>query len=63
MAFSLAQLFAEKQSQQYALHQRYINSTLARVQGMIGFDKIMRAGEEDSNLIPMNPVSRFLQQF
>lgn len=43
--FSLAQLIERRQHEQYALHERYINPSLTRVQGIIGFDKIYARGE------------------
>ena len=45
MAFSIAELLEEQKSEQYALHRQYINPSLARVQRIIGFDKIYRRGE------------------
>ena len=45
MAFSLAQLIQERQSEQYALHQRYVNPKLTRALEIIGFDKIWARGE------------------
>lgn len=45
MAFSLRQLITERQSEQYVLHQRYINPSFARVQALIGFDKLYSRGE------------------
>ena len=45
MAFSIVGLIEKRQSEQYALHTQYINSGLARVQGIIGFDKIYSRGE------------------
>ncbi len=45
MAFSLAQLIAQRQHEQYPLHERYINPSFARVQGIIGFDKIYARGQ------------------
>ena len=45
MAFSLAQLIQERQSEQYALHQRYLNPKLTRALAIIGFDKIWARGE------------------
>jgi ornithine--oxo-acid transaminase len=45
MAFSLAELIAERQEEQYSLHRRYVNPGLARVQGIIGFDKIWARGQ------------------
>jgi ornithine--oxo-acid transaminase len=45
MAFSVLQLLERRQSEQYALHRRYINSSLACVQTIIGFDKTYTRGE------------------
>jgi acetylornithine/succinyldiaminopimelate/putrescine aminotransferase len=45
MTFSLAQRIEKRQSKQYALHQQYLNSSLARVQRIIGFDKIYTRGQ------------------
>jgi len=45
MTWSLAQLIEKRQSEQYALHTRYINPSMARVQAIIGFDKIYTHGE------------------
>jgi ornithine--oxo-acid transaminase len=45
MTFSLAQLIEERQEEQYPLHRQYVNPSLARVQGIIGFDKIWARGE------------------
>jgi ornithine--oxo-acid transaminase len=45
MTFSLAQLIAERQDEQYHLHLRYVNPSMARVQAIIGFDKIYTRGE------------------
>ncbi len=45
MTFSLAELIEERQDEQYPLHRQYINAGLARVQGIIGFDKIWTRGE------------------
>jgi ornithine--oxo-acid transaminase len=45
MTFSLAQLIEQRQEDQYRLHRQYINPSLARVQGIIGFDKIYTRGE------------------
>jgi ornithine--oxo-acid transaminase len=45
MTFSLAQLIEQRQGEQYPLHSRYINTGLARVQGIIGFDKIWSRGQ------------------
>jgi acetylornithine/succinyldiaminopimelate/putrescine aminotransferase len=45
MAFSVLQLLEKRRSEQYALHRQHINSSLARVQTIIGFDKIYVRGE------------------
>ncbi len=45
MTYSLAELIGERQGDQYPLHRRYVNSSLARVQSIIGFDKIYARGE------------------
>jgi ornithine--oxo-acid transaminase len=45
MTFSLASLIEERQSEQYALHRQYINPSMARVQAIIGFDKVYARGE------------------
>ncbi len=45
MAFSLAQLIHDRQSDQYDLHLKYISPHMARVQQIIGFDKIWTRGE------------------
>jgi ornithine--oxo-acid transaminase len=45
MTFSLTNLIEERQSEQYALHRQYVNPSLARVQAIIGFDKIYARGE------------------
>jgi acetylornithine/succinyldiaminopimelate/putrescine aminotransferase len=45
MAYSLAEQIAGRQGEQYALHQQYLNASLARVQAIIGFDKIYSRGE------------------
>jgi len=41
----LAQIIEQRQSDQYALHRQYLNTSLARVQAIIGFDKIYTRGE------------------
>lgn len=41
----LAQIVEQRQSEQYALHRQYLNTSLARVQAIIGFDKIYTRGE------------------
>ena len=45
MTFSLTRLIEERQSKQYDLYRQYINPSLARVQAIIGFDKIYTRGE------------------
>ncbi len=45
MTFSLALLIENRQGEQYALHRQYLNTSLARVQAIIGFDKIYARGE------------------
>ena len=45
MAFSLTQLIEERQADQYDLHMRYISPHMARVQQIIGFDKIYTRGQ------------------
>ena len=45
MSFSPAKIIRERQAEQYELYRRYINPGLARVQGIIGFDKIWARGE------------------
>jgi len=45
MTFTVAQLIEKRQGEQYALHKRYINPSLARVQAIIGFDKNYTRGE------------------
>ena len=45
MAFSVVELLERRRSQQYGLHKQYINASLARVQTIIGFDKIYVRGE------------------
>jgi len=45
MTFTMAQLTANRQGEQYALHKRFINPSLARVQAIIGFDKTYTRGE------------------
>jgi ornithine--oxo-acid transaminase len=45
MAFSLAQLIKDRQADQYDLHMKYISPHMARVQKIIGFDKIYTRGE------------------
>jgi ornithine--oxo-acid transaminase len=45
VAFSLAERIEKRQGEQYALHRQYLNTSLARVQTIIGFDKIYTRGE------------------
>ena len=45
MTFSIAKLIQDRQGEQYPLHARYINESLARVQSIIGFDKIYTRAE------------------
>ena len=45
MSFSLAQLIKTRQADQYNLHSKYISPHMARVQQIIGFDKIYARGE------------------
>ena len=45
MSFSLAETIRRRQGDQYALYGRYINPALAKVQAIIGFDKIWVKGE------------------
>lgn len=45
MSFSLTQLIESRQADQYDLHMKYISPHMARVQKIIGFDKIYTRGE------------------
>ncbi|KAF0107906.1 MAG: ornithine/acetylornithine aminotransferase [Anaerolineaceae bacterium] len=45
MSFSLSQLIQDRQADQYDLHMKYISPHMARVQHIIGFDKIYTRGE------------------
>ena len=45
MSFSLEKLIETRQADQYDLHMRYISPHMARVQQIIGFDKIYTRGE------------------
>jgi ornithine--oxo-acid transaminase len=45
MALSLAEQIEKRQAEQYALHRQYLNTSMARVQTIIGFDKIYSRGE------------------
>ncbi len=42
---SLADLISHRQNDQYPLHRRYLNPPLAKVQSIIGFDKLWVRGE------------------
>lgn len=45
MAWSLREIIEARQAEQYRLHAQYLNPTMARVQGIIGFDKTYTRGE------------------
>jgi len=45
MTFSLTQLIESRQADQYSLHTRFISPHMARVQEIIGFDKLYMRGE------------------
>jgi acetylornithine/succinyldiaminopimelate/putrescine aminotransferase len=45
MTYSIAKLIESRQGEQYALHRQYINTSMARAQAIIGFDKIYVRGE------------------
>lgn len=45
MTFSLSDVITTRQGDQYSLYSQYINPSQARVQGIIGFDKIYKRGE------------------
>jgi len=45
MAWSIGQLIETRQGDQYALHRKYSNASLARVQEIIGFDKTYCRGQ------------------
>ncbi len=45
MAFSIGEVIATRAGDQYELHRKYINPSMARVQGIIGFDKIYHRGQ------------------
>ncbi|MGC8960000.1 MAG: aminotransferase class III-fold pyridoxal phosphate-dependent enzyme [Chloroflexia bacterium] len=45
MAFSLVEQIERRQAEQYDLHMKYLNPYMARVQRIIGFDKIYTRGE------------------
>lgn len=45
MTFSLTELVEKRQGEQYPLHRQYLNTSLAKVQAIIGFDKVWARGE------------------
>ena len=45
MTWSVARLIETRQGEQYGLHRQHINTSLARVQAIIGFDKIYTQGQ------------------
>lgn len=45
MDYSLTERLQQRQGEQYALHRQYLNTSLARAQAIIGFDKIYTRGE------------------
>src|SRR5215472_8634751 len=45
MTWSIGQLIEGRQADQYSLHKKYINTSLARAQAIIGFDKIYTRGQ------------------
>jgi ornithine--oxo-acid transaminase len=45
VTYSVPQLIERRQGEQYALHWQYINPSLARVQAIIGFDKLYKRGQ------------------
>jgi acetylornithine/succinyldiaminopimelate/putrescine aminotransferase len=45
MTYSIAKLIESRQGEQYPLHRKYINTSLARAQEIIGFDKVYIRGE------------------
>jgi acetylornithine/succinyldiaminopimelate/putrescine aminotransferase len=45
MTYSIPELIERRQGEQYPLHKQYINTALARVQAIIGFDKIYTRGK------------------
>jgi ornithine--oxo-acid transaminase len=44
MSFDIADLFAEREAERYALHARYLNEQMVRVLETIGFDRAYRRG-------------------
>jgi acetylornithine/succinyldiaminopimelate/putrescine aminotransferase len=45
MTWSIGQLIEGRRADQYSLHRNYINTSLARAQAIIGFDKIYTRGQ------------------
>jgi acetylornithine/succinyldiaminopimelate/putrescine aminotransferase len=45
MTWSIGQLIEGRRADQYSLHRKYINTSLARAQAIIGFDKIYTRGQ------------------
>jgi ornithine--oxo-acid transaminase len=45
MTWSMGQLIRSRHGEQYSLHGHYINTSLARVQAIVGFDKIYSRGQ------------------
>jgi len=45
MTWSIAQLIGQRKAEQYSLHKRYVNTSLARAQAIISFDKIYTRGQ------------------
>jgi acetylornithine/succinyldiaminopimelate/putrescine aminotransferase len=45
VTWSVAQLIEKRQGEQYALHRQYVNTSMARAQAIIGFDKTYTRGE------------------
>ena len=45
MSLEIDKLYAERESQRYTLHARYLNEQLVRVLKTIGFDKRYTRGE------------------
>src|SRR5215469_12655817 len=45
MRWSIDQLIEGRRADQYSLHRKYVNTSLARAQAIIGFDKIYTRGQ------------------
>lgn len=45
MAYSMAEQIERRQGEQYALHRQYLNTSLAKVQAIIGFDRNYTHGQ------------------